>query len=66
MLSFVANEVSDNSVTVDVKLTNIPGDIDDIASIDINEAINTLGEIIGETVSESIVNEIFHNFCVGK
>ena len=38
----------------------------DIASIDINEAINTLGEIIGETVSESIVNEIFHNFCVGK
>lgn len=38
----------------------------DIASIDINEAINSLGEITGETVSEDIVNEIFHNFCVGK
>lgn len=38
----------------------------DIASIDINEAIEALGEIIGETVSESIVSEIFHNFCVGK
>lgn len=38
----------------------------DIASIDINEAINALGEITGETVSESIVNEIFHSFCVGK
>lgn len=38
----------------------------DIASIDINEAIDALGEITGETVSESIVGEIFHNFCVGK
>ena len=38
----------------------------DIASIDINESINALGEITGETVSEDIVNEIFHNFCVGK
>ena len=38
----------------------------DIASIDINEAIDALGEITGETVSDSIVGEIFHNFCVGK
>ena len=38
----------------------------DIASIDINAAIDSLGEITGETVSESIVNDIFHSFCVGK
>lgn len=38
----------------------------DIASIDINEAIEALGEITGETVSESVVNDIFHQFCVGK
>lgn len=38
----------------------------DIASIDINEAIDALGEITGETVSESVVNDIFHQFCVGK
>lgn len=38
----------------------------DIASIDINEAIDALGEITGETVSDSIVSEIFHSFCVGK
>lgn len=38
----------------------------DIASIDINEAIDALGEITGETVSDSIVAEIFHSFCVGK
>ncbi|HIU49202.1 MAG TPA: tRNA uridine-5-carboxymethylaminomethyl(34) synthesis GTPase MnmE [Candidatus Avimonoglobus intestinipullorum] len=38
----------------------------DIVSIDINIAIEALGEITGETVSEEIVAAIFHNFCVGK
>lgn len=38
----------------------------DMASLDINEAINALGEITGETVSDSVVDEIFHSFCVGK
>ena len=38
----------------------------DIASIDINEAIDALGEITGETVSDDIVRDIFHSFCVGK
>lgn len=38
----------------------------DIAALDINEAIDFLGEITGETVSEDIVAEIFHSFCVGK
>ncbi len=38
----------------------------DIAALDINEAIDFLGEITGETVSEDIVSEIFHSFCVGK
>ncbi|MCX7714355.1 MAG: tRNA uridine-5-carboxymethylaminomethyl(34) synthesis GTPase MnmE [Clostridia bacterium] len=38
----------------------------DIASIDLNIAIDALGEITGATVSEDVVNEIFHSFCVGK
>lgn len=38
----------------------------DIASIDINGAIEALGEITGAVVSEDIVNAIFHDFCVGK
>ena len=38
----------------------------DIAALDINEAIDFLGEITGETVSDDIVSEIFHSFCVGK
>lgn len=38
----------------------------DISALDINEAIDFLGEITGETVSDDIVSEIFHSFCVGK
>ncbi len=38
----------------------------DFASLDINEALNAIGEIDGRTVSEDIVSEVFHNFCVGK
>lgn len=38
----------------------------DLAALDIYEAIDSLGEITGDTVSESIVSEIFHSFCVGK
>lgn len=38
----------------------------DLAALDIYSAIDILGEITGDTVSESIVSEIFHNFCVGK
>ncbi len=38
----------------------------DFAALDINEALDALGEIDGRTVSEDIVSEVFHNFCVGK
>lgn len=38
----------------------------DIVSIDIAAAMEALGEITGETVRDSVVNDIFHNFCVGK
>ncbi len=38
----------------------------DIASIDINMAIDNLGEITGAVISDDIVSAIFHDFCVGK
>lgn len=38
----------------------------DMAALDIYAAIDALGEITGDTVSEAIVSEIFHSFCVGK
>jgi len=34
--------------------------------VDINDTINHLGEITGSTVSESVIEKIFANFCIGK
>ena len=33
---------------------------------DAERAINTLGQITGETVSADLAQEIFSRFCVGK
>ncbi|MBQ7901302.1 MAG: tRNA uridine-5-carboxymethylaminomethyl(34) synthesis GTPase MnmE [Clostridia bacterium] len=38
----------------------------DMVSIDIENAISSLGEIVGLTVAEEVVDKIFHNFCLGK
>jgi len=38
----------------------------DFIEIDINAAYGFLGEIIGETVSDDIINEVFARFCLGK
>ncbi len=42
---------------------NIP---DDFATIDLTAALNTLGEITGETVTEDLLETIFSQFCIGK
>jgi tRNA modification GTPase len=38
----------------------------DVLAVDIKEAIDCLGEITGEVVSEDILREMFSKFCVGK
>ena len=38
----------------------------DFIEIDIKSAYEALGEIIGETVSDDIINEVFARFCLGK
>ncbi|MBR5479249.1 MAG: tRNA uridine-5-carboxymethylaminomethyl(34) synthesis GTPase MnmE [Clostridia bacterium] len=38
----------------------------DVAISDLENAINALGEITGETASEQILTRIFERFCVGK
>ena len=38
----------------------------DLATIDIKDAWDALGEISGETASESVIEEIFSKFSVGK
>jgi tRNA modification GTPase len=37
-----------------------------LIAVDLHSALNTLGEITGETVGEDLLDEIFRNFCIGK
>ncbi len=39
---------------------------EDFYSIDLMDAYEALGAVIGETVEEDLVNEIFSKFCMGK
>lgn len=39
---------------------------EDLYSIDLYNAYESLGKIIGETVEEDIINKIFKDFCMGK
>ncbi|TGA98656.1 tRNA uridine-5-carboxymethylaminomethyl(34) synthesis GTPase MnmE [Sporolactobacillus shoreae] len=38
----------------------------DMAQIDIKRTWDILGEIVGDTVSDSLINELFSKFCLGK
>jgi tRNA modification GTPase len=39
---------------------------DDFVTIDLTSALNTLGEITGDTVNDELLEIIFSNFCIGK
>ena len=39
---------------------------EDFFSIDLMDAYESLGSILGESVGEDLVNEIFGKFCMGK
>ena len=38
----------------------------DFIEIDVKNTYEYLGEIIGETVSDDIIDEVFARFCLGK
>ena len=42
------------------------GECVDLVCVDLNDAIADLGEIVGQSVTEEIVDRIFTRFCVGK
>ncbi len=54
----------------DAKIKNILDNMDnlplDIFTIDLREAYELLGEIIGETYKEDLLDELFSKFCLGK
>lgn len=47
-------------------LEALDGYTQDIAGLDLEQALSALGEADGRAVSETVVNEIFSHFCVGK
>lgn len=55
--------VSAVSNAIETLKTGLP---QDMASIDIADATDALGEITGASVSEDVVSAVFKNFCVGK
>ena len=53
--------------SLDNCLTQIENNIEiDLLAIDIKECFDLLGEIIGDTYKDELVDEIFANFCLGK
>lgn len=38
----------------------------DLCAVDLSAALDCLGEITGETMSEQVIGEVFARFCVGK
>ena len=42
------------------------GQPDDLAAVDLQAAIRTLGEITGETTPPDVIDRVFHDFCIGK
>ena len=39
---------------------------EDFYSIDLMDSYESLGKILGESVGEDLINEIFSKFCTGK
>ena len=49
-----------------VKESILSGMPEDFFTIDLMDAYESLGKILGESLGENLINEIFSKFCVGK
>ena len=39
---------------------------EELVAVDLRTALNALGEIVGETTAEDLLERIFLEFCIGK
>lgn len=61
------NELGEAYNSLELVRKSIEDDMpEDFYSIDLMNAYQSLGNIIGEAVEDDLVNEIFHKFCTGK
>jgi tRNA modification GTPase len=55
-----------NNAILDAKRMTNQREALDFIEVDVKLSWELLGEIIGETATEDIINEVFANFCLGK
>lgn len=59
----INNAINSLNLTLENVKNGMP---EDLFTIDLMDAYNYLGEITGETVSDSLIDKIFSEFCMGK
>jgi len=55
-----------NKLNTSINLLNSPRCAYELVSIELREALDALGEILGKTTQDDILKNIFNQFCVGK
>ncbi len=60
ILKETATQLEQAKVSISESQTN------EVVILDLRQALDTLGELTGETTSLDIINNIFGNFCIGK
>jgi tRNA modification GTPase len=42
------------------------GETLDLVAVDLHAAVNAVGEVVGKTTTEDLLDSIFSQFCIGK
>jgi tRNA modification GTPase len=62
-----ANQLNSAKQALEQVLLGLKGKITyDFLTIDLKDALDSLGEITGDSINDEIVNNIFSRFCIGK